>query len=134
MPDQSLRYSRPWYLIGPLFGFLGVAFPILMWLNHEKLDLPIVVAFCAFIAGGVLMHLYIRSYRVVITEHGFVVSSLWRKPREVRWLEVARVHLANGYLLFHTRDQKITKVSGYINGADALMHEATLAGATLTFG
>jgi len=114
----------PWRLIGPLFIFLSVAFPVLIVTQDRKpLDTPNIVAFLGMAIFGLWQALYMYRYSATLHCSGFVLEGL-HLARRVEWRDVVRVEIDQKAVRFSLVDGQIVKISIHFSHLRELLEHA----------
>lgn len=117
---ESYRFGGVWRALGVTLIALAVAFPLLMYTNHETVDLQASLTCVAFVVLGVWCYVHFSRYRVNIGEEGFIVERFGRRPFDVSWRDVVSVRRNEHEITFKTTDQRKIAISVYFPGLEAL--------------
>jgi hypothetical protein len=94
-----------------------------MYWNNEKFDCEVISGLGAMALVGIWCVLYFRRYRVSLSEDGFVVERLWRKPFSIAWVELVKVRAPRGAqeVEFVAVGGRSIKISIYFPGVHPLL-------------
>lgn len=131
---QPYGYGRAWRALGVTAILLGIAFPVLMLLNHEVLDLQSIVICGIFVALGVWCYAYFSKYAIALDEDGFTLYRFAKPPMKVAWRDVITVSSGTDELVLRTNDHRTIKISIHFPGYAAIEAAAASHLADASYG
>jgi hypothetical protein len=117
---NTYRYGPAWQALGVATVFISVAMPILIVLDGDDLDVPLLAISVVFLTLGVWCFLHFRTYTIVLEQRGFIVHQLARSPMRFERRDIISVTSDQNELVFGTAAGRKVKISVHFPGYRAI--------------
>ena len=114
------RYGPAWRALGIATVIIFIALPILIVLDGDDLELPLIAIDTTFLALGVWCYLYFRRYVLILEQEGFLLQRFARPPLRLAWREVISVSSDENELVLTTNTGRKVKISLHFPGYAAI--------------